>query len=411
MARRAYNEGNVALTFALLLPALLGLAGAGVDFNRYTTAKSKLQAAADSGALAGAREFLLSQTSEALARTRAVSVATSAMRKEFGAEPETPTADADSVAGTVSISVRHSFRPTLFVALVKSPITIDATATAQVSGGADICVIALEETAGDAIKLDDTATLDGRDCAVYANSVDKAGLAVQSAAKLITGFTCTAGGYVGSELNFDPSPLTDCPARRDPIAGRTPPSVGSCDHQDFSVNDYVGPVYPGVYCGGLVVDGASFATFSPGVYVIKDGDFQVKGKARVLGGGVMFYFVGDSARALFEDEARISLTAPVNGPMAGVLMWRDAAASGVDAFEIKSSFVDNLVGTIYLPDASFNVLATGDVAEASAYTAIVARQIVLSSKSKLVLNTNYLSTPVPALEGIRAAGAEVFLRE
>ena len=312
---------------------------------------------------------------------------------------------------TVTVSIRHGYRPALFVEMFKSPIMIEVSATAEVSGGSNICVISLHEDKGDTIKLDDNAILRGKACSVFSNSTDPHGIVVNGLASIDSAFICSAGGYDGPIAAFDPAPVTDCPRRDDPLKDFPEPATGPCDHTDLQLPDYRGRLSPGVYCGGLVVDGTSNIDFAPGIYVMKDGEFQVKGSSRVSGEGTGFFFTGAGSRAMFEDKVNVSLSAPVTGEMAGILFWRSKNATGHGAFEVKSNHVDRLVGTIYLPKSEFYVSVTEEVAEASAYTAIIADQIWLVGRSKLVLNTDYAATPVPPPPGIARAGEALRLRQ
>lgn len=405
------QDGNVALAFGLLLPVLLAAGGAAIDTALYSSARSSLQEIADAAALAGGREYLLSKTSTGLVRERAQAVAA----RLIAAEPELASAVANASAEVnrraVTVSISHGYRPTLFIAMFKSPIMIDVSATAEVSGGSNICVIGLHQENGDTIKLDDSALLRGKDCSVFSNSVDPHGIVVNGSALIDSAFICSAGGYDGPIAGFDPPPVTDCPRREDPLAGYPEPPVGPCDHTDLQLLDYQGRLSPGVYCGGLVIDGASDVAFDPGIYVMKDGEFQVKDKSRVSGDDAGFFFDGAGARLMFEDKVSVSLSAPERGDMAGILFWRSKNATGPGAFEVKSNYVDRLVGTIYLPKSEFFVSVTEEVAEASAYTAIIADHIWLVGKSRLVLNTDYALTPVPPPPGLARAGEALRLRQ
>lgn len=282
---------------------------------------------------------------------------------------------------------------------------------AQAFGAANICVIGLNKTDGKTVSLDDRAKLTGKDCAVYSNSTDADGLASVSAAAIDTAFNCTSGGYKGQPQNFKPVPLIDCPPREDPVKGRIEPATGPCDHHDYSLKDYSGTIYPGVYCGGLKIDGASKVKFEPGIYVIKDGALLLKGTSAVSGAGVGVFFAGDNAEAFFEDDVTVDFSAPAHGAMSGLLFWQSGLSTGSNMFEIKSNFVDRLVGTIYLPRGHLYVGATDDVAEASEYTIIVADKVDLRNNSQLVLNANYSMSAVPVPRGLGNTGGNVFLRE
>lgn len=406
-----WKSGNVAMTFALLLPLLLGAVGAGVDFARYSSIQAGLQESVDAAALAGAREYLTSKAAAKIAESRALHAANAAFQVNTGLERAVAEASANDNEASVTVAATASYRPSLFVALFKTPIEVVADATAQTSGGANICVITLGESGGDVFKMTARAQLDGDNCAVYSNSTDPAGMSVRDNAFLKSAFTCSSGGYRDTDRHFDPIPLTDCPKREDPLAERAEPYVGVCNHNDLVLKDYVGRISPGVYCGGLVVDGASSVQLDPGMYFFKDGALAVKSTSRFSGDDVGLFFTGKDAGIRFEDKSAISLAAPESGAMAGVLIWQSKSASGIDKFEIFSNKVDRLVGTIYLPDSDFIVSATDEVAEDSAYTAIIAKRIALEKNATLVLNTDYNLTPVPTPPGIANAGGSVYLRE
>jgi hypothetical protein len=69
-----------------------------------------------------------------------------------------------------------------------------------------------------------------------------------------------------------------------------------------------------------------------------------------------------------------------------------------------------LTGTIYLPKGNLLVDPTANVAEKSAYTAIIAKRLVVENGPSLVLNTNYGATKVPVPDGIRSAADVVLAR-
>jgi hypothetical protein len=199
--------------------------------------------------------------------------------------------------------------------------------------------------------------------------------------------------------------------REDPLAKRNEPSTGACTHHDRILKDYVGTIDPGVYCGGLIIDGKSDVVFNPGMYVMRDGKFEIKDVSKAEGVEVGLFFEGDNATALFDEKAEVSFGAPTNGDMAGVVLWRSRHATGSGEFEIVSNFVDELVGAIYLPTGELYVSATDDVIEDSAYTVIIAKRVRVDKHASLILNNDYAMTNVPGLAGMKEAVSEIFLRE
>ncbi len=74
-----------------------------------------------------------------------------------------------------------------------------------------------------------------------------------------------------------------------------------------------------------------------------------------------------------------------------------------------SEIRDQNAGNIYLPNGRLYVDAEDDVAEDSAYTAIVARKVELSAGPTLHLNTDYGATDIPVPSGIGPVGGNVML--
>ena len=67
-------------------------------------------------------------------------------------------------------------------------------------------------------------------------------------------------------------------------------------------------------------------TLRPGVYIIKDGPLVVDKNASLTGVNVGFYFTGVRGGLLFDEKSTVSLTAPKNGPMSGLLFFEDRLA-------------------------------------------------------------------------------------
>lgn len=418
------RDGNIALTTALALPVVLALAGAAVDFTRYHASKTALQEFADTLALKGARELTLSSVSESNIESSVVSAARGGLASDLKIGAFDIAVVADRAESTVTVTLTQAAPRTLLLAEVapyNETLRVEASAAAR--GGNNVCVVALQPD-GDAINMTDFATVSARSCAILSNSTSSAALVARKQSLVEADLICSAGGYDGATANFSPkAPMTDCPAYADPLAARTPPPVGPCTYTNYRVGflnvqpgQGVAPLIttrlsPGVYCGGLRIDDLAEVDFDPGAYVVKDGPLLVGKHSILAGDNVGFYFVGDLATFRFDKDAKIDLSAPKDGPMAGVLFFEDRAAPAGRNFEILSEDARRLIGTIYLSRANLVVDTQKPVADQSAYTAIVARRIEMKGKPTLVLNADYDMTDVPVPSGLGPVGAEVYLRE
>jgi hypothetical protein len=397
---RRNTSGNVAINFALIAPVLLLAVGSAVDYSVGSSQKSTLQNAADAGALAGAKELTLGGINGAYA----TDIAKLVTRNNL-VNPDSVTVAATLTGDKSGIEINLSQKAEGFFSnLMSGPTDIQVRAIATSASAAQkVCVVGLDEDDNGTVKLDTNARLTAKECAVFSNSKDKGGLKAESNSLLTAQLICTAGGKIGGTGNFSPMPLTDCPVIKDPLASRPAPAVGPCKFLNWVVKDVVRVLTPGTYCGGLRIDGNAKVMVLPGIYVIKDGPLIVDSNAQLEGEYVGFYFTGKNSFFRFTSNARVTLGAPKDGVMAGILFFGDRASDENIKYEITSNFTRKLLGTIYFPRNRFVIDANQPVADQSAYTAIVVRRLELSAGPNLVINSSYDATDVPVPNGIGPA--------
>lgn len=422
------GQGNIAVTAAVVLPILLFAVGAGVDFQRLFQQRSQLQEFSDLLALRGAKEFALMNATAAQIESVIRSVSTSSLPEDLQLAPFRTEISIDEEEPSVTISLSQPLRPTLFL---KRLGTVDddvrVTSTAVARGGMNLCVVALHESGAGAISTSDRASLQAPPCAIISNSRSGAGIVAEESSLIKAKLICSAGGASGPSSNYAPAATTDCPVYEDPLSLREPPEVGPCDFTNFHMTQRTSrddddddssrapptpaTLYPGVYCGGIRVGYNIEARFAPGIYVIKDGPLFIGKNSTLSGQSVAFYLVGDASIFTFDREAKIEMTAPKTGPLAGVMFFEDRNAPLDRVHSIFSDDARQFLGTFYLPRGVLKVQTQRPVADASAYTAIIARRLELKGRPTLVLNADYSSTDVPVPEGMGPVGAEVFLRD
>ena len=401
-------SGSIVVPFAVAAPVLLAASGLAIDYATLQMKVAELQAAADASALGAAKEMALAGSSDAAIKA----VATSYVESEFGDSESvvTSTADIDRKAGTLRVALEEPWTPTFaqFLNADITPIRVDATAS--LVGSTNVCVLTLAASLPRGISMDMKARLKANGCAVYSNSTTPTGIWLHLASSVSASLVCTAGGYFALTTAIDPKPTTDCPAVPDPLIGRAAPAVGSCDKTGFTIFSGTKVLSPGTYCGGITISGTASVTFDPGTYIIKDGKFTVDKKAKVSGEHVGFYLAGKNSLIDFSDDASVTLTGALDGEMAGLLFFEDRSVSLGRTHHIKSTNVDVLTGTIYLSRGKLLIDPNSQIAEDSAYTAIIVRQLELTEGPELVLNSDYGATDVPVPAGIRSS-AEVVLSE
>jgi len=166
---------------------------------------------------------------------------------------------------------------------------------------------------------------------------------------------------------------------------------------------------------------------APGVYVIKDGPFLVNGNSTLTGQNVGIYLKGLDSNLKFDADTTVSLTAPKDGPMSGLLIYDDPTGasallnvlvnpliagkytkllSSPREHLILSDNARTLIGTIYMPKGRLIIDATKPVADKSAYTVLVVQQLDLYSGPNLVLNSDYGASEIPVPPGVGIYGGK-----
>lgn len=398
------ERGAIAIMGALLMPVMVGAMGLAIDYTLAVRDRAVLQLVSDTTALAVARELAIARPNAARVQSIGHGIATEELRQRNLSHEATITTAVQSDQASVKVDVQRPRRAFFAAFTGGSPGVLGASAVANLSGRRKICVVALDQSSASAIEMKSNSWLTADNCDVFSNSVSRSGVTSDSGIRVSASLTCSSGGFSGAG-DFRGEKLSDCPPVRDPLESRAAPSGVGCTANNLKVIDKGSAgarhvLRPGTYCGGLFIGGNSVVQLQAGVYVIKDGPLVVDSNADVSGIHVGFYLSGEKAVFQFLSNAKVWLDAPRDGALAGLLFYEDRGVSLNRLHEIKSNYVSNLTGTIYLPRGRFVVDATNDVAEQSAFTVIVVRQMLLTANPKLVVNSDYGITDVPVPKGL-----------
>lgn len=398
----SHTAGNVALSMALMAVPLLGGASVAVDYTVLYNKKSSLQNAADSAALSSAKELVIASTDveeiKALSKEYIYANLSYADRLTKDVVIDTVVSDDRS---EITVNLAYYWKPFLAHHFDGQVLPIRAKATAGVTGGENICVIALDKAATSSFSIAGKSTVTANDCAIFSNSISPTSYDVDTKGSIAGSNLYSAGGYRGSLTSFSPVPITDTPVIGDPLVNRIEPAVGNCETDKTALNfeDQVVTLKPGTYCGGIMVSGGT-VMLEPGVYVIKDGMLNVIGKSTFKGENVGFYFSGNQSTVEFGSDSVISLTAPKTGLMAGLLMFEERSSAMHRKFSIRSKNAERMEGAIYLPNGTLFIDKSSRVGQISKWTAIVANRVELKDGPKLEINTDYTGSDIPVPEGI-----------
>jgi Flp pilus assembly protein TadG len=381
--------GNVGVIFALALLPLLSLAGAALDYTRFTSERAKLQQATDAAAL---QAVLVNVSSNQERINEAKAVVASANLK----------ANASAVVNgsIVTVLAEKSVNTTFIGALGIESTTIGARSSATRSmDGAPACVLALNPTASGAITFSGNASFTGVGCAVQSNSSSPTSLVAQGSATVHAEAICSAGGF-SSNGGMSPKPQSNCPPLPDPYDNLPRPPSGGCDFSNVSIkpNETV-TLQKGTYCNGLELKGT--VTLSDGLYIIKDGSLTITSQAVVTGKNITFFLTGTSAGFSINGGGKLDISAPTAGVYGGIVLYQDPSSNVGAANTMNGNGDTRLVGVIYTPRQSMKVSGNTSFGDHTPLMSIIADTVTFtgSATAKTEVTGIAMAAPLPRVQG------------
>ena len=348
------ERGNFAIGAACLAPLLLGAVGGAVDLMVYNNHRSNLQDSADAAVMAAATEAGLKGWNAEIASSVAETVVAANLKNKFSGVTFEHRIEVDEQKRRISLELTQDHYGYFYLGYFTGSPQIIVKAVAAASGQSDICIVVQSPDAKDAFKRSGDASVTATQCSAYSNSRDTKGIAASGGSRLSTELACSGGGYAGGVNNYRPIPLTDCPPINDPLARRaetTAASISStCSFSKLEIKKTKRTLLPGTYCGGLKIADGATASLRPGTYVIKDGKLKVDKKGTIEGEGVSFVFVGETAGLELKNESTVSLSAPEEGVLAGILIHApEGGGNKSRMFKIESRNARRFTGTVHMP--------------------------------------------------------------
>ena len=402
---RRDQRGSAITLFAVFLMVGAGFAAIVIDGGHLFSLKSKLQTTADAAVLVAVSE--LPDTDAA--RTAAIVMAGKNMPTgEHGAV----LANADVVTGNWDSGTR-TFTPAgdpinavrvvtrrsqangnaagLFFARILGFNQVDVETTAIASSQAGIaCVIALDPSVDDALKISGNAEVTLA-CGAQVNSTSDKAIRVGGGSACLTATSISvAGDTQGSCIN--PTPDTGMEQMDDPLDYLDPPDdTDPCDHVGLVEVTTDTVLLPGVYCGGIDINGGPIVDFMPGEYVLKGEGLSITGNGTVTGDEVMFY-IDPSTTGILPDALQsvhlagttdITLNAPTSGDYEDVLFYQDANSPSDLIAVFNGSADTELNGVLYFPNNPVRFSGNGDPGGA---TSIIGRTVTFTGNANLGSN-------------------------
>lgn len=366
------KRGNAMIIVATTMPLLIGASAVGVDTIQVTLAKRQLQRSADSAALAGVHAVL--QIPGINAATAAVdrdlqhnNGMTLAAPRVVENAPTTGAEVGNQRAVRVALTARRAVPFMSF--FTSSDVTISVEATAAAFPDGNYCVVSLEAGSQTGIEFGGGSRFDFG-CGLATNSTGSPAIYAHGGNQVV-GSPIAARGSAPTYSNYsaDTLVISNAPQQPDPYASIPDPVVPpDCDPAvsiNASGNHTLGP---GCFRGMDLKKGN--ITLLPGTYIVDGGTLSFGSQVKVTGNGVTFVLTsrnatgnpGSVAGIDTSGDAQINLTAPTEGPYAGLIIFQDRRALNQDP-KINGGAGSVIDGAIYMPRQSltFNGGAGVDV--------------------------------------------------
>ena len=385
-------RGSVAPIMAIAALPLLGAVGAAVDYGGALSARTAMQNALDSTAIALVKPNASGSqyTGQGQEFFTALFVHPQVQNLSFGA-------DVNDGASTSAVTLNASgaFKTTFMGMMGFSTIDISARSSAVMTTDSSGCVLALNSTEAGAVAVSGNSNIALNGCSLYSNSKDIASLTVGGSATLsaqsigVVGKAALSGGNVTTTegIRTGLNPLAD------PYSDINFPSFVGCTKTNLSIKTTI-TISPGVYCNGLTVNADANLTLSPGIYYLDRGRFLVNGGGTVSGDGVTLVFTSSTgsnwATATISGNANINLTAPIAGPTAGIVVFGDRQMPVGTEFKFNGGASQYFGGAMYLPRGAIDF--SGGMGTSTNCTQIIGDTVNFTGNSKVAINCSSLKT-------------------
>lgn len=358
------TRGAVALTVALLMPAVVGAIGLGAEVGYWYMLERKLQHVADVAAYSGA----VRQNSGASASD--VDATVQQVARSSGLPTGATATLVGGGSGNVQVEVSFDV-PMYFSSIFRDSGTrVRVVAAAGITAPPPVgCVTVLSPDAPGALTVWGSATvnLEGCDVVAVSNAADSVDLG--STLTISDGCVYTPGGVAGDHhLVTDVAercvrPLPGAPA--DPLAELEKPTLADC-----------GTTWNGlqVQChSDLVLDDNNIADNT--VYIVT-GSLGSASNKFIAATNVSFVLDGTSG-IKFAGNSQFDLSAPTSGPLEGVLFTGDQPDGTVN--DLRGTVDWAFGGTIHLPNSEITFSGNS----ASTCTSLVAQTIIFTGNSEM----------------------------
>ncbi len=400
------QSGQVMVLVCLAIITIMGLVGLAADVGSFEAQKQLLQTAADSAALAAAQELNYGDSVAAAKADATRNGFTNGQNGVVVTIDNPPKSGPNTgVSGFIEAIVSKP-EPTFFLrALGYSTITISARAVSGIGNGPS-CIYILDPSASSAMTVNGNVNIQSG-CGLLVDSSSSSGLLINGNVTINASSIGVVGGYSSNgNVSLTPTPKKGILPAADPLAYVQAPSYGACNYNSFSLNGNNGTsgspyqMSPGVYCGGINVNGNSYLKFNAGTYVLAGGGMLINGNATMTGAGVTFYNTtgtGGYKAITLNGNVTMTLSAPTSGGLSGILFFQDRSIPSTAAGSIINGNSGSTIdGALYFPTTTLTYNGNSSV---HGYSILVVDKLLANGNSSIGNNYTSLANGSP-IKGI-----------
>ena len=362
---RRDQRGNVLVLTAAGLPLLLGCAGLAVDVAQWVLAKRQVQSAVDAAAMAGVYGLIQNgDMEEAVSRSLSLDRDLDRSRSvDVERSPNGFAEDPYAVRVRVTVPAQLTFA-SLFL---RTRPTITAEAVANVVENGEFCAFALGSAHVTGLQIKPNSNLK-LECGIATNSSSNEAISADDSSSVDASAIVAFGGIEAGKAIKSTGVRSYGLRQKDPLADTEPPLVPNTGCPNATVNSDAASrgrvvLQPGCY-GNMVLNGP--VSLEAGEYILNRGNLVIGPTAEVTCKSCTFFLTSQDAatdpgsigKVKIHHHAKVKLTAPEQGPNAGILIYQDRrAAVDRDGFEnvISGNSFSELRGLLYFPSETIRL--------------------------------------------------------
>ncbi|MGI9373138.1 MAG: TadE/TadG family type IV pilus assembly protein [Hyphomicrobiales bacterium] len=384
---RGMDDGNVIIMFGISFIPIIIATGIAADYGYSRYVETQVHAAGDMGVLAAAATRAAGGGDDSETIAYGTKVFTENKPGKGGGSDATSSITWDD--NVVTLIAQANVASPFLKIINNASIPIYTVSKAAYGPPTKACIVALNQTAEEAVKIHGGSALDAEKCAVWSNSNSNLSMFQDGSSTAKAAGFCAHGKAIGT---FAPKARSRCTRVSDPFETLTVADYSTlkCDvNKNTRISKKDGPttLASGVYCGDIDIQTSASVILAPGTFHII-GQLIVRSYATVTGaetvdGGNTLVFYGPDGGFYTNGAGKISLNAPPSGdPYAGMAIVGDGENVGYENTMNGGAGVD-IVGSIYVPNQSFKVAGSIEVnVDATDFT-IVADTVTVGGSSNL----------------------------